>query len=382
MEVILSLILLSTIFFIWRWRSEVFDRLEKAKAKIADYEAEIDRKDAEIIAHREQISRLQQKLERSQDEERQKFETRTSQLQTEIQEKIDRKDAEIIAHREQISRLQQRLERSQDEERQKFKTRTSQLQTEIQEKIDRKDAEIIAHREQISRLQRRLERSQDEERQKFETRIDELQAEVQEKQLITALFEEALSINGQLQSDKKQLQREKDELRDEKETEIKQLQRDKHNLQQQVHGLRHGISRGSENLLDLVCTQRDLYEDEKKDILMDLFRNLMSKAVSVRADSRRGHILQDIINNVNNNCSSGRRGEIYGEVETLLKGYTGMNQQIENRLDSLGISVRRGGHHQLVFCENNRYKITIAGTPRDREKIGRKIIDDIRDFWL
>lgn len=108
MEVILSLILLSTIFFIWRWRSEVFDRLEKAKAKIADYEAEIDRKDAEIIAHREQISRLQQKLERS----------------------------------------------------------------------------------------------QDEERQKFETRIDELQAEVQEKQLITALFEEALSINGQLQSDK------------------------------------------------------------------------------------------------------------------------------------------------------------------------------------
>ncbi len=121
----------------------------------------------------------------------------------------------------------------------------------------------------------------------------------------------------------------------------------------------------------LKVTEKDYYLQEREELLLDILRNALN---NVHQDSRRQHILQNVIAN---NVFNGERKDLKSKIRNLLQNYQGMNTQTENALERLGfVVISEANHLKIRFCEDERYTFSLSKTPGDY-RAGRNMARDI-----
>ena len=120
------------------------------------------------------------------------------------------------------------------------------------------------------------------------------------------------------------------------------------------------ISTGDEVPLLQTGGESDLYPQEIKDILLTSLTDYLSELPS---DSRRYHVISDIIQSNNFEGISNRKAE---HLKLLLKSYDGMSATLKQELENMGIRVTgEGKHYKLTYYGDGRYQASISKTPSD-----------------
>ncbi|MEO0407851.1 MAG: hypothetical protein AAF289_10915 [Cyanobacteria bacterium P01_A01_bin.135] len=125
-------------------------------------------------------------------------------------------------------------------------------------------------------------------------------------------------------------------------------------------------------LLTLVATEVDFYVDEKRDMVLEL---LQAALPSVEEDTRRYHVLQDILAQ---NTVTGEGHAIAERLSVLLRDYKRMDHKVKRGFADLGFEiVEDGKHYKAVFKNDERYTRSFPKTGSDRRG-GRNLISEIR----
>lgn len=115
----------------------------------------------------------------------------------------------------------------------------------------------------------------------------------------------------------------------------------------------------------------DLYKDEIKEILIGVFHDALR---SVSPDSRRGHVLEDIITA---NPLPGSRDKFKAELKQLLNTYRTMDSPCRRGLEKIGFKITEDGkHYKAVLRGDGRYTFTLPKTSSDH-RAGKNIVSDI-----
>jgi hypothetical protein len=116
--------------------------------------------------------------------------------------------------------------------------------------------------------------------------------------------------------------------------------------------------------------ENDFYFLERRDLILNILKN----ANNINNNSRRYHLVQDLLRN---NASTGRRETLKAEIQALFKNYTGMDESTQKKLESMGFEIiSKKGHYKIRFYKDNRYMVTISSTP-GCPRAGRNIASDI-----
>ena len=137
-------------------------------------------------------------------------------------------------------------------------------------------------------------------------------------------------------------------------------------LQQEINRLKYsGTTAAQDNTsqeqgLILSSTEKDLYQGEKAEIVID---TITSAVNATQQHSRRRHILEDFRDN---NLQTGERDSILDTLKELLRSYKQMSPALKKELERLGFSVtEEGKHYKLEFRNDKRYHFTLAKTGSD-----------------
>ncbi|MGJ3249051.1 MAG: hypothetical protein ACFE0I_23635 [Elainellaceae cyanobacterium] len=127
----------------------------------------------------------------------------------------------------------------------------------------------------------------------------------------------------------------------------------------------------TDSAITLNTQEKDLYPQE---IMGTLIESLKASLRNIPENSRREHIVSDIINN---NSVQTRRDEIKSEIQYLFRSYTNMNAKTKNALEAMGFEIiAQSNHYKIVFRDDPRYTFAFAKTPSDW-RAGRNIARDI-----
>ena len=133
---------------------------------------------------------------------------------------------------------------------------------------------------------------------------------------------------------------------------------------------------GDVNAIKLKALERDLYPNERLDILITVLKDSLN---NVHENSRRNHIISDVISN--NNISSFRE-DFKEEIQHLFRDYKSMNSRLKQSLQRMGFEiVSDNSNYKIIFHHDGRYTICFAKTPSDW-RAGRNIARDIRNLIL
>lgn len=111
--------------------------------------------------------------------------------------------------------------------------------------------------------------------------------------------------------------------------------------------------------------EHDLYEGEHKDIVLGYLKESIK---NLEPYTRRYSIIKSILEA---NQESGKRDEIKRGVISTLRDYRGMTSSKKKELSELGFEViGNEPHMKLVFCGDERYSISMSGTPSDASRNG------------
>lgn len=124
------------------------------------------------------------------------------------------------------------------------------------------------------------------------------------------------------------------------------------------------LSRGSE---------KEFFTDEKKEFILSV---LSDSLASIKDNTRKKHIVQDIIQQNNSEDILSKKRE---EVKRLLTDYSGLTGRLKQDLKQLGFSITEDGkHYKLTYFNDKRYIIHMAKTPSDG-RAGKNIVSDINN---
>ncbi|GAB2191956.1 hypothetical protein MAH1_35650 [Sessilibacter sp. MAH1] len=123
--------------------------------------------------------------------------------------------------------------------------------------------------------------------------------------------------------------------------------------------------------------ENEFYNGEVSDLVIDLIKD---KLDSVKANTRKQHILQDI---VKYNEIDGTK-ELYIQIiKSLFSNYTGITPKIKSELKKLNMEVvEDGNHNNIKFIDDDRYQVAFAKTPSDKGRVGDNIVRDIKSELL
>lgn len=103
--------------------------------------------------------------------------------------------------------------------------------------------------------------------------------------------------------------------------------------------------------------EEELYVGEIKELLIDMLED-----INLIDNSRRKHIIQDILNN---NQIDSKLNSRHEELKRILIDYKGLTNEKYQRLEMLGFTITSDGkHHKLVY-KDQRYAIALPKTPSD-----------------
>jgi len=117
--------------------------------------------------------------------------------------------------------------------------------------------------------------------------------------------------------------------------------------------------------------ERDLYPGERKDIVVEALNAFMGQ---VRTDTRRYHILQDLLAF---NKADGGAEEIASQLRNILHAYESLDARTRSGLEQLGFIITADGkHYKAVFKNDRRYVFSFSRTPGDH-RAGKNLASDI-----
>lgn len=154
------------------------------------------------------------------------------------------------------------------------------------------------------------------------------------------------------------------------------MEREKYRLQSEIRSntSKKGLL-NEKNPISFELTENDFYDSERKDIILDILKNVNN----IHDKSRRYHLWQDVIKN---NASTGRREALKNEIQALFTGYRTMTVQIEKALDDMGFEIiSEKNHYKIRFREDNRYVVTFSKTASDH-RAGKNIATEICKLLL
>lgn len=121
-----------------------------------------------------------------------------------------------------------------------------------------------------------------------------------------------------------------------------------------------GVSNIDGTNLTLASAERDLYQGERLDIIID---SLKVAADAAEPHSRRRDVLTDMIKQ---NAHSGEREQILARLKQVLRKYDSMTASVRAELESLGFAIQEDGkHYKLILHEDSRYPFILAKTGSD-----------------
>lgn len=124
--------------------------------------------------------------------------------------------------------------------------------------------------------------------------------------------------------------------------------------------LPNSASGGSDASLFLASKEKDFYQGERLDIVVEA---LKAAADAAELHGRRRDILNDIVEQNNN---SGERDQILDRLKQVLRQYDSMTSSVRAELEALGFSILEDGkHYKLVFHNDPRYPFILAKTGSD-----------------
>ena len=120
-------------------------------------------------------------------------------------------------------------------------------------------------------------------------------------------------------------------------------------------------------------SEKEFFQDEKKELILSV---LSDSLASIKEDTRRKHIVQDIIQQNTIKDVLGKKRE---EVKRLLTDYSGINGKLRQELQQLGFTITEDGkHYKLTYFNDKRYIIHMAKTPSDG-RAGKNNVSNINN---
>ena len=120
-------------------------------------------------------------------------------------------------------------------------------------------------------------------------------------------------------------------------------------------------------------SEKEFFQDEKKELILSV---LSDSLASIKEDTRRKHIVQDIIQQNTIKDVLGKKRE---EVKRLLTDYSGLNGKLKQELQQLGFAITEDGkHYKLTYFNDKRYIIHMAKTPSDG-RAGKNNVSNINN---
>lgn len=120
-------------------------------------------------------------------------------------------------------------------------------------------------------------------------------------------------------------------------------------------------------------SEKEFFQDEKKEFILSV---LSDSLVSIKDNTRKKHIIQDIIQQNNSEDVLSKKRE---EVKRLITDYSGLTGKLKQDLKQLGFTISdEGKHYKLTYFDDNRYTITMAKTPSDG-RAGKNNVSEINN---
>lgn len=349
---------------------QVLDEKTDAEAQIRQLESQVQanlRQSQDALAEKTEAEAHIQQLERQIQEisqrhqhaldEKAKVDEHIQELSQQYQHALD-KEADQNADKEaliqqlegQIQEISQQYQHVLDKEAVQ-KARIQQLESQIQELSQQYQHALDQKADKEAHIQR-LE----QEKQTWFEYIERSQS--QEYEAVQEQF-------NQLQAEYEQLQNEHQQLQDRVNAQETQIQA----YYAQYESV---TATSSEAGIVLHSTERDLYDNEKRDLVLDI---LSRYSPNLLENSRRQHVLQDILDT---NQPSHHRTTLEEDLRRLFWDYRSMKSEIRSTLTTLGFElIEDGSHYKIIFQQDSRYQITFSKTSSDR-KAGRNIFGEIR----
>ena len=188
----------------------------------------------------------------------------------------------------------------------------------------------------------------EEKYEKLNDTLDEKEREFQKKAKDEAKFETDMILD----SFEEDLQKLKDQLQE--------LTRENERLKTENQGLKIKLeSRDSVPLL-FMGEEFEFYPGEVKDLILD---ELSLSLKDIKSDSRRAHIISDIIESNDFQRLTQQKVE---ELKRILKNYDGMSSKTRQVLKDLGFEITEDGkHYKLTYYGDERYQLSYSKTPSD-----------------
>ena len=133
-----------------------------------------------------------------------------------------------------------------------------------------------------------------------------------------------------------------------------------------------------EGLVLTVGKERDFFAGEMRRIVLVA---LSDASRNVRANGRRKHILDDLLN-ANKEKGKSEAEKLEAEIKSLFKTYRDMDARCRNALLQLGFDVTEDGkHYKAVYQGDNRYTFSIPKTSSEH-RAGKNLASDITNKLL
>lgn len=199
--------------------------------------------------------------------------------------------------------------------------------------------------------------------------------------VLNAISKEYLTIQKE---QREEAEKERDQVFDTFDEELTQSQRRQEELlkenaalQAEVTGLRNKLNDLDKEPILIAGDEDDFYPGEIKDIVLSILEKELKNGVE--ANSRREHVLNDILINNNYGHLSKKKAE---DIARILNSYNGMTSKIKHALEDFGFQIEKAGkHYRLLYYGDNRYKTTLAGTPGD-VRGGKNLAHSIKKLML
>ena len=141
---------------------------------------------------------------------------------------------------------------------------------------------------------------------------------------------------------------------------ISNLNNEVQKLQMEVQGLRMKLASTEGVPIVTYGEESDLYDGEIREIVLEILSDYLK---NIKSNSRRAHILTDILENNVYKAIPEKKKE---DLKKLLKGYSTLTGSLRSGLEELGFSITGDGkHYKLIYQNDNRYSATMSKTSSD-----------------
>ena len=173
--------------------------------------------------------------------------------------------------------------------------------------------------------------------------------------------------NYSLLSDQKTLEEENEELMDVFEEQLtkteelnKKLNMEIQRLTVENQALRMRLASREQQPLIFMGEESDFYDGEIREVVLEILEEYLR---NVKRNTRRDHVVTDIIENNTYNHIPAKRRE---QIKVALKGYRSLDGSLRGLLESLGFVISDDGkHYKWTYFGDHRYTATVAKTSSD-----------------